>query len=100
MIRIEFDPVKDVANQVKHGVALAIAEFADWPVAMARFDTRFDYREARVVALVPVEDTVYDIVFVDRGSVRRIISVRRANRREAEHYVRFRKAAFDPDSHR
>jgi uncharacterized DUF497 family protein len=29
----------------------------------------------------------YTVAFVDRGEVRRIISLRRANRREVKHYV-------------
>jgi uncharacterized DUF497 family protein len=41
----------------------------------------------RVVAFAPKDATLYCIAFVDRGEVRRIISLRRANRREVNHYV-------------
>lgn len=50
-------------------------------------DERFDYRETRMIALAPKRETLYCVAFVDRGEVRRIISLRRANRREVKHYV-------------
>ena len=50
-------------------------------------DARFDYDELRMVALAPETDTLYYVAFVDRGNTRRIISLRRAERREVKHYV-------------
>lgn len=50
-------------------------------------DDRFDYREMRMIALAPKTEILYCVAFVDRGDVRRIISLRRANRREVKHYV-------------
>jgi uncharacterized DUF497 family protein len=35
----------------------------------------------------PKTQILYYVAFVDRGDVRRIISLRRANRREVKHYV-------------
>ncbi len=40
-----------------------------------------------MIALAPRTGTLYYVAFVDRGEVRRIISLRRANRREVKHYV-------------
>ena len=40
-----------------------------------------------MVALAPIGDMLYFVAFVDRESTRRIISLSRANRREANHYV-------------
>ncbi len=40
-----------------------------------------------MIALAPKIDTLYYVAFVDRGEVRRIISLRRANRREVKRYV-------------
>lgn len=42
----------------------------------------------RMVALAPMEVTLLYVAFVDRESVRRIISLRRANRREVNYYVK------------
>ena len=51
-------------------------------------DDRFEYAELRVIALAPKAKILYYVAFVDRGEVRRIISLRRANRREVKHYVK------------
>ena len=87
-MRVEFDPAKDAANQAKHGVSLALAVELDWEAALVWFDARFDYEELRVIGLVPKTEDLYYVAFVDRGEVRRIISLRRANRREVKHYVK------------
>jgi len=46
---------------------------------------RFNYDEVHTLA--PKTGILYYVAFVDRGDVRRIISLRRANRREVKHYV-------------
>ena len=86
-MRIEFDPVKDAVNRSKHGVSLELASELDWDAALVWVDDRFDYAELRMVALAPKTRILYYVAFVDRSAVRRIISLRRANRREVKHYV-------------
>jgi uncharacterized protein len=86
-MRIEFDPVKDASNQEKHGVSLALAAELEWDAALVWVDTRYEYGELRMIALAPEINVLYYVAFVDRGEVRRIISLRRANRREVKHYV-------------
>jgi uncharacterized DUF497 family protein len=86
-MEIEFDPVKDAANQLKHGVSLAFAKDLQWEDALAWLDERHDYGEVRMIALAPNTNVIYCVVFVDRDTTRRIISLRRANRREVKHYV-------------
>ena len=86
-MRFEFDPVKDRANQAKHGMSLVLAVELEWEAALVWVDGRFDYRETRMIALAPRTGILYYVAFVDRGTVRRIISLRRANRREVKHYV-------------
>ena len=80
-MRIEFDPTKDAGNRAKHGVSLALAGELDWEAALVWVDDRNDYAELRMIALAPTTGILYYVAFVDRGSVRRIISLRRANRR-------------------
>ncbi|MBW8877031.1 MAG: BrnT family toxin [Acidobacteria bacterium] len=84
---IEFDPAKDAANVARHGVSLVLAGQLDWDAALVWVDDRFAYDEVRMIALAPAADTLYYVAFVDRGEVRRIISLRRAERREVKHYV-------------
>jgi uncharacterized protein len=86
-MQIEFDPVKDASNQAKHGVSLALAAELEWDAALVWVDTRYEYGELRMIALAPEINVLYYVAFVDRGEVRRIISLRRANRREVKHYV-------------
>jgi uncharacterized protein len=86
-MRIEFDSAKDISNQSKHGVSLALAGELDWEAALVWIDERFEYGETRMIALAPETETLYYVAFVDRGNVRRIISLRRANRREVKYYV-------------
>jgi uncharacterized DUF497 family protein len=70
-----------------HGVSLALGNELDWDAALVWVDERFDYIELRMIALAPKTNTLYYVAFVDRGRVRRIISVRRATRREVKYYV-------------
>jgi len=86
-MRIEFDSRKDGINQEKHGLSLAFAAELDWEAALVWIDDRFSYGERRMIALAPKVEILYYVAFVDRSSTRRIISLRRANRREVRHYV-------------
>ena len=83
-----FDPGKDATNLGKHGLSLAAAAELSWEAALVWIDDRADYGEVRVVALAPIGDILYFVAFVDRETKRRIISLRRANRREVNHYVK------------
>ena len=73
-MQIEFAPAKDAGNQAKHGVSLAL-------------DERYEYGELRMIALAPETRVLYYVAFIDRGEVRRVMSLRRATRREVKHYV-------------
>jgi uncharacterized DUF497 family protein len=52
----------------------------------------------RIVALAPIGDRLFFVVFVDRENSRRIISLRRANRCEVNHYVRANEEGLHPGS--
>lgn len=68
-------------------MSLALAAELDWEAALVWFDARFEHDELRMIALAPKTEILYYVAFVDRGQTRRIISLRRANRREVKHYV-------------
>ena len=59
----------------------------DWNAALVWVDDRFEYDEWRMIALAPGTHTPYYVALVDRGDVMRIISLRRATRREVKYYV-------------
>jgi len=84
---ISFDPDKDKANIKKHGISLAKAELMEWGEAFTWQDDRRDYGEVRLVALAPIDDRLYCCVYVERGVDKRIISLRKANQREFDHYA-------------
>lgn len=87
-MQIEFDPAKDASNQEKHGLSLALAAQLDWDASLVWVDDRHEYGELRMIALAPDSGILYYVAFVDRGETRRIISLRKANRREVKHYVK------------
>ncbi|HEX5126359.1 MAG TPA: BrnT family toxin [Rhodocyclaceae bacterium] len=87
-MRIDFDPAKDKINRDNHGVSLALAASLDWDAALVWIDGRFEYDEVRMIALAPESSTLYYVAFVDRDQTRRIISLRRATRREVKYYVK------------
>jgi uncharacterized DUF497 family protein len=74
-------------QRVKHGVSLAIACELDWDAALVWVDERFKYGELRLIALAPNTGILYYVAFVERGEIQKIISLRRATRREVKHYV-------------
>ena len=84
-MKIEFDPAKDTANQVKHGVSLAAAAELEWETLLAGRDVRVDYGETRMIGLGGLR--LFCVVYVERGDVRRIISLRKANNREVERHA-------------
>ena len=71
-MEIEFDPIKNIANQAKHGISLALGSELDWDAALVWIDERYGYEEVRMIALAPKTNTLYYVAFVDRGETRRI----------------------------
>ncbi len=66
---------------------MAEADFLDWSAALTWEDDRKDYSEIRRVALLPMADRLYCCVYVEREEAKRIISLRKANQREFDHYA-------------
>lgn len=87
-MEIDFDPAKDKANFTRHGVSLAAAAQMEWAAALIWPDLRRDYGESRMVGIGYIGLRLYFVVFVDRDGCRRIISLRKANRREVQLYAK------------
>jgi uncharacterized DUF497 family protein len=85
-VEITFDPAKDAKNIEKHGVSLNLVARLDWSMAVTEEDDRFEYGEERLISIGPIEGRLYVVVFTEREGVRRIISLRKANRREFRRY--------------
>ncbi len=86
-MQIEFDAAKDASNQAKHGVSLAVAFDLEWGTLQAQPDVRRSYGEARMAGYAFLAARLYSVIYVDRGTVRRIISLRKANSREVTDYA-------------
>ena len=81
-----FDPAKDAANQLKHGVSLALAEVLFSGAHVSVPDDRCPYGEVRQVAFGWIEGRMFACVYTDRDGRRRVISLRKANSREVARY--------------
>jgi len=86
-MEFDYDTSKDEANYVKHGVSLADATDLEWDTLWAMQDCRWDYGECRMIGYALMGDRLYCVVFTDRGEIRRMISLRKANNREIKKYV-------------
>jgi uncharacterized DUF497 family protein len=54
---------------------------------MACVDDRRDYRELREIWFGIIDERLYCVVFTQRGDSMRIVSLRKANKREVQDYV-------------
>jgi len=85
-MRTTYDRAKDEANRAKHGLPLALAEMLDWSEVWCCADTRKDYGEVREIGYGVIGNRLYCVVFTQRGDTMRVISLRKANAREARQY--------------
>ena len=81
---IEFDAEKDAINQAKHGLPLEFASLLFAGDYTEKPDDRQDYGETRMIAMGPIAGRLCVCVYTWRDRVRRIISLRKANRREID----------------
>lgn len=91
-MRYTYDHAKQAANVTKHGVFFTAANEFEWETALVAVDSRHAYGETRFTAVGLIGDRVYVMVFNLRETSVRIISLRRANKRELKHYENATKA--------
>jgi hypothetical protein len=89
-VELTFDPRKSERNQRERGFGFEIASEFDFGSALFVQDARKNYGEVRFRALGLIGDSVYALVFTIRGSALRIISLRRAIRKERSRYGKAR----------
>jgi uncharacterized DUF497 family protein len=89
-MEFEFDPAKSLANKAKHGIDFeeAKALWADDDLALV--DARSD-REPRRMAIGSIGGRLWSAIHTLRGSVIRLISVRRSRPEEVDIYESARK---------
>ena len=83
----EFDPGKDEANLDKHGLSLADVGSFEWETAVVVEDMRKQYAEARFEATGYIGDRLHVVIYCVRTDAVRVISLRKANKREEKRYA-------------
>lgn len=85
-MRIEFDDAKSRRNAKERGLSFErVAEF-EWESAIYEEDVRKGYGERRIVAIGFLEERLHVLCFTPIEDGARIISFRKANRREVKAY--------------
>lgn len=85
-MKIEFDPVKNQRNIEERGLSFEQAQFLEWHTALVWRDTRTDYGEVRWNALAYLGERLHAICFKMTETNLRVISFRKANKREMKKY--------------
>lgn len=86
-MRYKWDEAKNRSNRAKHGLDFADAEQVFAGRCVTFVDDRFDYGEKRLVSLGTLAGRVVVMAHSPRGhDATRIISMRKANRREQKIY--------------
>lgn len=85
-MKIEYDPNKSNKNLAERGFAFdAIIDF-DWESAVLKEDIRKKYPERRFVATGFIDERLHVVCFTPVFGGIRVISLRKANKRESENY--------------
>lgn len=85
-MEIEFDSAKDTINIAKHGISLYEAEFLEWDTMLMLPDERKEYYEDRFIGYGKLNGRLHAAVITFRNGKTRIISLRKANKRESKLY--------------
>jgi len=87
MTVISFDPKKSQRNLRERGISFQRAKLFEWSSAFIVEDTRRDYGEQRFRAIGWIGDRLHVLVFTPRAEKVHVISLRKANDREARLYA-------------
>jgi uncharacterized protein len=85
--RFQWDEAKNHTNFRKHGLDFTAAEEMFHGILLTKVDAREDYGEKRLIGIGTAQGRTLVVVFTERGPGNiRIISLRKAKRRESEAY--------------
>jgi len=85
-VDFEWDDAKSEANRRRRGFGFDYASLIFLGRILVRIDDREDYGELRINALGLIDGDLYHVTYTDRDGVRRIISARRAHRKERKRW--------------
>lgn len=85
-MEFEWNETKRLANLAKHGLDFADLDEFDWNGPVIFQDIRNDYGEVRFMALAEFQGRIHSVTYTMRDDVARVISFRRAHRKEVRRY--------------
>jgi len=85
-LKFEWDDAKSEKNLIERTLDFEFASRIFLTPVIEKEDRRRDYGEVRIIATGKVEETFITVIYTWRGDRRRIISARRAHRRERDAY--------------
>ena len=85
-MEITYDLAKNAKNAIERDLPFSkVADF-DWGTAIFKEDIRKEYSERRFVAVGYLDDRLHVLCFSETNSGIRVISLRKANKREEKDY--------------
>ena len=87
-MRFEWDNTKRLANIRKHGIDFVACEAFFEGQTVTLEDKRFNYGERRFVSFGTLEDRIVAVVHTETEELIRVISIRKATRREQAFYFK------------
>jgi uncharacterized DUF497 family protein len=92
----EWDADKDTENQAKHGISFEEAQCIFNGPILTKIDAREAYGEVREISMGMLSpDAVLVVVHTERGESTRLISARKANRRERQIFYDYLATTFE-----
>ncbi|OOR98779.1 hypothetical protein B0187_07855 [Haemophilus paracuniculus] len=93
-MRISYDPNKSQRNLQERQLAFDEVKDFDWQTAIIWQDTRFDYPEPRFLSLGLLNERLHSLCFTPIEGGIRVISFRKANKREMKQYEQERNVSL------
>jgi uncharacterized DUF497 family protein len=85
-VKISYDPKKNLRNVAGRSLSFKRAADLEWETASIMEDARENYPERRFVATGYLDGRLHVLCFTPAGDGIRVISFRKANKRETKRY--------------
>lgn len=92
---LEYDPAKRALTLEQRGIDFESVRDFDFQTALSWIDERKDYGEVRWVAIGFIGDRLHVVCFKETDAGIRVISLRKANSKEAKRYHEYPKQLDD-----
>ncbi len=83
---LSYDPAKNARNITDRGLSFERVNDLEWRTSVVRQDIRRDWGEMRLLVMAKLDGKLHVAVVTPRGDDLRVISFRRAHRKEEKEY--------------